>query len=112
MVFPAAYLTTILVEVPIVVALVVLLGIATWRRALVAALVANLLTVPLLWFVAFPLLDPVVGWLGAVLVGEALVVIGESAVYTRVLGCAVLAAGGIALGANGCSVLVGLLLGA
>lgn len=111
MVFPAAYGTTVLVEVPVVVALCALLRIAAWQRSLTAALAVNLLTVPLLWFVVFPPAAAVLGWLGAVLLGEVLVVVVEAVAYARALPCPALAAAGVTLVANGLSVLTGLALG-
>lgn len=112
MVFPTALAVTILVEVPVVVVLAAALRVAPWRRAAGAAAVASLLTLPLLWFVLVPLLEPALGWVGAVLVGEALVVAAEVAVYSRLLGCDLPAALGLSLAANAASVLVGLALGA
>lgn len=108
--FPAAYVVTLLVEVPAVVAVGTWLRLATLQRLAASAVVANLVTVPLLWFVVMPVLQPHIGWLAAVLWGEALVVVVEAAIYAVWLRCGVLMAAALSLGANGLSVLVGLLL--
>lgn len=110
--FPLAYLLTLAVEVPVVVGAGAAVGVGPWRRTLVAAVLANLATVPVLWFVVMPLLEPLAGWLAAVLVGETLVVAAEAAVYALRLRCGPLVAVAISLGANGLSVLVGLVVGA
>lgn len=106
--FPAAYMLTLAVEVPAVVVVGVWLRLGSWPRILAAAVAANLVTVPLLWFVVAPVLEPRLGWLAAVLWGEALVVAAEAGIYAAWLRCRFLLALAISLAANGLSVLVGL----
>lgn len=108
--FPAAYLVTLIVEVPAVAAVGTWLRLATLQRLATSAAVANLVTVPLLWFVVMAVLQPRLGWLAAVLWGEALVVVIEAAVYAAWLRCGVFMAAALSLGANSLSVLAGLLL--
>jgi hypothetical protein len=72
---------TLLVEVPVVVISAVLLG-APVRRAAVLAVVASLLTHPVLWFVVAPVLDDWLGLWGLAL-AEAGVVAVEAAIYHR-----------------------------
>jgi len=66
---------------------------------------ASALTHPLLWFVADPLLVPLLGYWGFFVVGESLVVVVEGA-YLRAFGVA--KPWRLALAANGFSALVGL----
>lgn len=108
--FPSAYALTLAVEVPAVVAVGAWLRVGSLGQLSAAAVSANVVTVPVLWFVVVPLLQPRVGWLAAVLWGESLVVVGEAAVYAVWLRCGVILATGLSLGANGLSVLVGLAL--
>lgn len=106
--FPLAYLLTLAVEVPVGVAACAAAGVGRWQRSLPAALTASLVTVPLLWFVAMPLLDPAFGWIGAVIVGEAAVVVMEAGIYVAWLRCRFGVALAVSLGANALSVLVGM----
>lgn len=54
------------------------------RVASVAVLV-NLVTHPLLWFVVMPALTPIVGWAGALAAAETAVVLAEAAAFVVLL---------------------------
>ena len=108
--FPLAYLLTLAVEVPAVVGAAAAMGLGRWPRTLVAAVVASAMTVPVLWFVLVPVLEPRLGWLTAVLIGEGAVVAVEAGLYSLWLHCDLAPAIALSLGANGLSVLAGLVL--
>jgi hypothetical protein len=95
---------TLAVEVPIVVIVGRSLGVGA-RRAALVAVAANLLTHPLLWFVAAPRLHDAWGLTG-VAVAEVGVVVVEATVYRRHLDRGAVA-GWLALLANAASLLVG-----
>jgi hypothetical protein len=75
---------TLAVEVPVVVVVARAVGLGR-RPAIGAALLANLLTHPLLWFVAAPWMHDRWG-LAGVCIAELGVVLVEAAVYTRRFG--------------------------
>ena len=79
--YAAALGLTLAVEVPVVVLVAGQLGSAP-RRAAVVALVASLLTHPVLWFVVAPAMD---AWLGiwGIVLAEIAVVVAEAVVYQR-----------------------------
>lgn len=98
---------TLAVEVPIVVPAARAIGVRG-RRAAVVAVAANLLTHPLLWFVAAPWLHDRWG-LAGVVVAEVAVVVVEAAAYRRWLDRSALA-GWLALLANAASFGAGLVV--
>jgi hypothetical protein len=79
----AGLVLTLAVEVPVVVLAGRWLGTRAARTAAVA-LLASLVTHPLLWFVVAPVLDARLG-LGGIVVAELLVVAAEAVVYDRCL---------------------------
>lgn len=74
-----AFGLTVLIEAPIVVA--ILRGPVIWPRALIIALGAQLITHPALWFIA-PRFEPYWLW---VLVMETLVTVAEAVLYAGLL---------------------------
>jgi hypothetical protein len=105
-----AFLITVAVETPIVVALTRRVGVPVPRRLLLAAF-AQLATHPLVWFV-FPRLVGVTGRT-ATLLSELWAWLAEAAFYALVFpGLAVPRALGVSALANGASVAAGLLLSA
>lgn len=98
---------TLAVEVPVVVVVGRAIGVGA-RRAALVAVGANLLTHPLLWFVAAPWLHDHWGLAGVAL-AEAGVVAVEAAVYRRTLERSALA-GWLALLANAASFGAGLVV--
>lgn len=72
---------TLAVEVPVVVLTGLRFGTRPARTAAVAML-ASVITHPLLWFVVAPAFDAWLGWSG-ILVAEVLVVLVEAVVYER-----------------------------
>ncbi|MDG1482335.1 MAG: hypothetical protein P8R54_22280 [Myxococcota bacterium] len=76
MTWPAAFALTLLLEIPVV---LVVLG-RGWRRDLPAALLANALSHPTLWFVLWPMLADV-SYATALLIGEAAVFSFEALLY-------------------------------
>jgi hypothetical protein len=102
---------TLVLEVPLVVLGLGSLGVDRRRSALLAV-VATLVTHPLLWFVVAPAFDDAAG-LAGIVAAEVLVVLAEGAVFAvgarpRVGYDAALC---VAVLANGVSFVVGLLLG-
>jgi hypothetical protein len=95
---------TLAVEVPIVVAVGQSIGVRL-RRAASVAVLANLLTHPLLWFLVAPRLHDAWG-LAGVAIAELAVVVVEAAVYRRGLDHGALAAW-LAVLANSASLLAG-----
>ena len=101
-----AFLATVAVEVPIVVALTRGHPTPAWRRALIA-LFAQLVTHPLVWFV-FPRLVGLTGRLSLAL-SELWAWLAEAAFYAVVLpGLSPARALGVSALANAASILVGL----
>lgn len=74
---------TLVVEVPVVVGIARAVGVAV-RRSLPVAIAANLLTHPVLWFVAAPWGDEHLGVAG-LLLAESCVVVAERALLARSL---------------------------
>lgn len=72
---------TLVVELPVIVGIAHACG-AGWRRSAAVALAANLLTHPVLWFVAAPWLHDQLG-IGGLLLAEGAVVLVEAFVYAR-----------------------------
>lgn len=101
---------TLLVEVPLVVGVAHAVGCGL-RRSTSVAVAANLLTHPLLWFVAADRLHDRLG-IGGLLLAEAGVVAVEAAVYARWLRPRPgrWLAGWLALLANALSVAVGIVV--
>lgn len=102
---PTALLLTLAVEVPLYVAALVPLGLASVRRALVVAVLVNLLTNPLLWFAlgARPSLP-------AVALGEVVVWLVEAALIRVTVRRDAPLVALIAAGVNAGSILAGALI--
>jgi len=78
------------------------------RVASVAVLV-NLVTHPILWFIAMPALTPIVGWAGAVAAAETAVVLAEAAAFVVLLDLDELEALATSVFVNAASVAFGVL---
>lgn len=103
-----AFLITVAVEVPIVVALTREYPMPVWRRALVAAF-AQLVTHPLVWFV-FPRLVGLTGR-SSLALSELWAWLAEAAFYSVVLpGLSPARALGVSALANAASIAAGLVL--
>ena len=76
------------------------------RRIIAAAFFANMATLPYLWFIYPELL----GFAGAVALGETTALVAEATLYYLLLETSLSAALLTSLAANGCSVLVGLIV--
>jgi hypothetical protein len=81
-------------------------GNVACRRIIAAAFFANMATLPYLWFVYPEILD----FAGSVALGETTALVAEALVYHYLLGASLRAAFFASLAANGCSVLVGLVV--
>ncbi|UWZ36622.1 hypothetical protein Drose_37445 [Dactylosporangium roseum] len=100
-----ALLLTLAVEVPLYTAALVALGLATpWRAAALGALV-NLLTHPALWWFLAPRPSATRFW-----AAEAMVVVVEALALSVVVRRDALLLVVTSVGANACSVLMGLLV--
>ena len=103
MTWPAAIALTVLLEIPVV---LLVLG-RGWRKDLPAALLANALSHPTLWFVLWPMLADA-PYTTALLIGEAAVFSFEALLY---LGLTQSLRGlAAAVAANALSLCVGLLI--
>src|SRR5215210_7171982 len=81
LVYAAALLLTLAIEVPIVAG-----GLARWyrvpaARGVILAIVASTLTHPIVWFVLPPMLVPTIGSLGFLLVAEGFAWLAEAAIF-------------------------------
>ncbi|HJW29168.1 MAG TPA: hypothetical protein VJ508_07930 [Saprospiraceae bacterium] len=81
-------------------------GSVSFIRIIAAAFFANMATLPYLWFVYPEFLD----FSGSVAIGEATALVAEALLYYFLLGASLRAAFLASLTANGCSVIVGLLV--
>ena len=111
--YPAALALTLVVEVPVWTALAVRATGAAVSRALGVAVLVNLVSHPVLWFVLVPAADAVavagrtvVGLLAA----EAVVVVGEAALARLLLGRAFGLLVATSLAAAAAALVVGVLL--
>ena len=77
--YPLALALTLTIEVPLYLALGVLTGRKVEGTGLRTAVVVNLVSHPLLWFVMFPVARFALGATGGLLVSEAMVVLIEAA---------------------------------
>jgi hypothetical protein len=100
--YAAALALTLTIEVPLYVGLAALTGRRPDSTGVLVAVGVNVVSHPLLWFA----LEPTIGFWAA----EALVAAAEGAVAARVLRLSLADALAIAVVANGCSLLAGLLL--
>ena len=78
MTYPLALALTLTIEVPLYLILGSLLRRKPDGTGLRAAVVVNLVSHPTLWFVLYPLARKVLGETGALLTGEAIVVVIEA----------------------------------
>ena len=109
--YPAALALTLVVEVPVWTALAVRATGAAVSRALGVAVLVNLVSHPVLWFVLVPAADAVAGrTVVGLLAAEAVVVVGEAALARALLGRAFGLLLATSLAANAASLAVGLLL--
>lgn len=106
MTWPAAFLVTLLVELPFYVIGGWALGLARPRRAAVAGLVVNAVTHPVLWVT---LSGGPASWAGTG-VAEAIVVVVEGILVRLVVGRSLGWSTLLALGANAASFAVGLVV--
>lgn len=106
--YPAALGLTLLVEVPVWTSLTRVATDVSWARAVAAALLVNVVSHPLLWFVLVPGLDAATGsTVVGVLVAEALVVVGEGGLARLVVGRDLGVLLGVSLAANALSLALG-----
>jgi hypothetical protein len=106
--YPAALGLTLLVEVPAWSALTRVVTAVSWARAVSVALLVNVVSHPLLWFVLVPSLEAATAsTVAGVLVAEALVVAGEAVVARLVVGRDLGALMGVSLAANALSLALG-----
>ncbi|WP_238012454.1 hypothetical protein KZZ52_58970 [Dactylosporangium sp. AC04546] len=96
---------TLLVEVPLYTVALVGTRLAEWRRAATLGLLVNLLTHPVLWWYLAPRPSATRFW-----AAEAVVVLVEAGVLAAALRRDRLLLIVVSVGANACSVLMGLLL--
>ncbi len=106
--FLAALALTLVVEVPLLfLSLHILRQEKGFLWTLLVGVLANALTLPLLWFVLPSLITP---WMALVILGEALVAVVEAAIYRIGLGMTSAEALFVSLFCNICSIAAGLLV--
>lgn len=110
--WPAAFVLTLVVELPLVLVLARVLDAGPQLRVLGATLLVNAVSHPLLWFVLVPASEGALGHWGAVAVAEAAVLAIETLGYALILRIRAQTALWLAAAANLASFLAGLVVAA